>query len=343
MTSPVNVHSHSLRDLLGMRGVALWLMLALVMVSIGLLLVRNLGYSGAPAVVALGFAVIAAGAVLALCVPGDSVALGPTLFIVACCPAGTALTLIADPVSSAQHHPALGAYATSYVLPFLAIRGRLAFAWFSVLLTGIVIAVVCQGYMDSLALAGTAAPLGSMAGASALTLLLRPAHRTLLELRDAATARAATEATIVARRDESSRQLARLDAIAAPALARIATGEPLDEAAREECRLLEAELRDGLRAPQLAPELAASARAARARGVDVLLLDDGGFTAVPDAARDTVLELAITELATPDADAVTIRVLPPRRRLLATVLVAGPELDRRVEVDAQGLVRVCPR
>src|SRR5690606_40103107 len=111
---------------------------------------------------------------------------------------------------------------------------------------------------------------------------------------------------------------AELDKVARPILERIAGGADLDPAERRECRLLEAELRDRLRAPELATEeIGRAARVARARGVEVVLLDDGGFADVPDAVREQVVELAVAELTRAESGTVTVRVLPPGRSMLA--------------------------
>ena len=153
--------------------------------------------------------------------------------------------------------------------------------------------------------------------------------------------RAAAEATMAAENGERDRQLARLDKVARPILERIAEGAELTAAEREQCRLLEAELRDGLRAPQLVTdELSSAARGARSRGVEVVLLDDGGFAGVPRWVRERVVEAATRELDAANTGSVTVRVLPMGRRILATVLANSDEQDRRTEIDAAGGVSV---
>jgi len=77
-----------------------------------------------------------------------------------------------------------------------------------------------------------------------------------------------------------------LEEFATPLLERLATGVTPTAAERTEYALAEAQLRDGLRAGVLmVPEVVAAARAARERGVEVVLLDDSAgakWTTVAD-------------------------------------------------------------
>jgi hypothetical protein len=94
----------------------------------------------------------------------------------------------------------------------------------------------------------------------------------------------AAEATRMAVDGERIRQL---DRVARPILERIAKGMVLSAAEREGCRLLEAELRDGLRAPQLmTAELSVAARGARGAGDPARRRRFRGRAAVGPLARD---------------------------------------------------------
>jgi hypothetical protein len=54
--------------------------------------------------------------------------------------------------------------------------------------------------------------------------------------------------------------------------------------------------------------------------------------------RAALHTLAAQELDAANEGAVTIRVLPPGRRVLGTVVAAAPGYDRRIEIDPAGRV-----
>lgn len=218
--------------------------------------------------------------------------------------------------------------------------GRFWSAWFGVGAVAVVVFVTDLMGTES-PFRVTDVPMMTVAAVSVAVAILGPTQRSLRVLRTEATMRAAAEATMAAENAERDRQLAELDKVARPMLERIAQGADLDRAEREECRLLEAELRDRLRAPELATEeIGRAARVARARGVEVVLLDDGGFAGIPHTVRRQVTELAAGELVRAENGTVTIRVLPPGRRLLATVLVGSEQDDRRTDIDREGRTTV---
>ncbi|WP_345496191.1 hypothetical protein [Nocardia callitridis] len=328
-----------LRDLLGLRNRSAWLFLIMLEATIGLYMVRNFAESPLiPVVLALVLVVVAG--VVVLVIPVDPLPWSATVFVVAAAPVATVLTSF-----DAEHgwsKQVWTAFAASYVLAVLVLRGRLGAAWLGVLGTGVVIAVVgVVAGVRSGVLLGAIVPVATVAGVSMFTAIMRPTQRSLRLLREEATMRAAAEATMAAENGERDRQLARLDKVARPILERIAEGAELTCDEREQCRLLEAELRDGLRAPHLATdELNGAARGARSRGVEVVLLDDGGFAGVPGWLRDQVIAAAARELDSANEGSVTVRILPMGRRILATVLVNAPDQDRRTEIDAAGAVQV---
>lgn len=284
-------------------------------------------------------AVLAAGVILVL-VPGEPFSWPATVLVLAAGPFAVVLTHL-NIAADALRQP-WAAFAFSYVLGVLALRGRIGAAWLGVAAVAVTIAavdLVLDVALGSLYVSIVA--LSTVAGASVCALILRPTQRSLRLLHEDAAMRAAAEAAIAAEHAERVRQLDRLDEIARPLLERIARGDELSALEREECWLLEAELRDGLRAPRLVTdELNSAARGARARGVEVLLLDDGGFAGVARAVRRQVVELAVRELDAAEAGSVTIRVLPAGRRNIATVLASAPGGDRRTEIGTTGEVRV---
>ncbi|MDO5093853.1 MAG: ATP-binding protein [Propionibacteriaceae bacterium] len=114
-----------------------------------------------------------------------------------------------------------------------------------------------------------------------------------------------------------------------PLLQQVASGGSLTAELRREAVLLEAELRDEARAPFFTDTpVVPAARAARERGVDVLLLDDRGAAAkLPEEARAKVIAQAVETLENAKGNRVVIRLSPPGRRELASFYA---DADRRV-------------
>ena len=99
-------------------------------------------------------------------------------------------------------------------------------------------------------------------------------------------------------------------------LTAVSSGRPSAPALCAQARLLEAELRDERRAPFFTgTAVIDAARAARARGIDVTLLDDRG-PAEKAAGRiqDAVIAQAVRALDRADGGHVVLRLLPPRQR-----------------------------
>lgn len=329
-----------LRELLGLRDGAGRLFLLILELTIVLYMLRNLSASPLWAVLIALIVQVIAGA-LVLVVPTDPLPWPVTAYVVAAGPVATALT-VAHLDAAHAGHMVWTTFVTSYVLAVLVLRGRLRAAWLGVagvvVVDGLVAARI--GSADG-AISAALVPVGTVTAISVFAVIMRPTQRTLRILREEVTIRAAAEATMAAADGERVRQLARLDRVARPILECIAEGAELSAAEREECRLLEAELRDGLRAPKLVTEeLSGAARGARSRGVEVVLLDDGGFAGAPQWVRQRVIDSATKELDAANSGSVTVRVLPTGRRMLATVLANAPEHDRRTEIDTDGNISV---
>jgi hypothetical protein len=96
---------------------------------------------------------------------------------------------------------------------------------------------------------------------------------------------------------------------AVPALNLIAAlGGRLNESQRREALLLEAALRDEIRGATLLNEQVRSAiKAARQRGVEVLVLDEGGLDDLGDLERNEILNRAAASFANVSAGRLTIR------------------------------------
>lgn len=111
-----------------------------------------------------------------------------------------------------------------------------------------------------------------------------------------------------------------------PILERIESGAELTCDERQECRLLEASLRDAIRGRGLATrEVVEAARAARERGATVTLIDDRRTDCVDEVCRNVLAATRETLENAADGDNFVARLLPLGRRNVATVLLVGPE------------------
>lgn len=121
----------------------------------------------------------------------------------------------------------------------------------------------------------------------------------------------ATDASTAARAERKLRVSEALDD-ARPLLEKIiATRGQLSEADRSEARLTEAALRDWIRGrSMITDELVVAVRKARARGIEVLLLDDGGFKDATETQKAELIDRVIKELAVIKSGKVVIRAVP---------------------------------
>ncbi|MBB3036588.1 hypothetical protein [Hoyosella altamirensis] len=273
--------------------------------------------------------------------PGDPLPLKSALALAFTAPIASVLVLSQLPVPVAHagqlwFHPFLVAY-----LVFMCVRGAVGCAWAGMLIQTLTVvawaSMTGQGGVVGFAL--TAMNLVPLLMATFFAYKVRPVARAIVVLREEANERAAQQAAALAASDERDRRLADVDALVRPMLEHIASGAPLTAADREECLLLDAELRDGIRGSSLVGHhVIAAARAARQRGVCVTLLDDGGLDAGNEVLAGIVRSQLCRVLDAAHSGSVAARVLPPGRSILATVLSRDGERESRVEVDLMGHV-----
>ena len=330
-----------LRSLLGLRGKPMVMLLGLLWLMIGTVMVRNVEIATNAGVIVGCYLFIGVAATAVIVIGGDPFPLREAWFVVAVGPITTYIAARDAGPGLAGSYTFWTALPYALVVSMVIVRGRPVLAWAGVGATALVIAdAVRDSDINGAAIVATLAPVGTVAAVTVFRMIMRPTMTSLYALQEDATIRAAAEATMRAQNEERDRQLERLDELARPMLDLIASGEVLTFAQREECRLLEAELRDGLRAPQLSSKaLVAAARGARRRGVEVVLLDDGGFADATPDVHVAVLDYATQALDAANVGSVTVRVLPVGRRYLASVLVSEPTEDRRTEIDRDGAVR----
>ncbi len=324
-----------MRTLLGLRTPAAWVMVGCFLVAYAVSFAATPVLFSDPweSVVCLVLTACAAGAVLA--VPGDPPPLGISLAIlVAGGPAPYAIvsTVVSMSDNTTVQEWALG--SASAVCTFMCLRGRVVLAWLAM-------AVVFAEFAMANGLLAHGARgfdipflyLAPLLAATFFARIIRPVASTILDLRAETLYRIAAEAAEAAVVAERDRQLHRLGALTRPLLELLAGPEPID-AMRDECALQEAELRDALRAPQLAlPPVVAAARAARRRGVQVLLYDEHGLDDVTPVVRHRVHAHAVTELDRARDGSVIVRIQRPGRQPLVTIVANGSDGTRRAELD----------
>ena len=123
-----------------------------------------------------------------------------------------------------------------------------------------------------------------------------------------------------------------------PLLTQIANGKATTPELRNQAYLLEAELRDEIRAPFFTgTSIVTSAHAARRRGTEVILLDDSGDnTTIDDHTRTNAVNYVTKLLDLTQSNRVVIRLNPPRRPTLLTIVTD----DTRYRLNRQGELMV---
>ena len=126
-----------------------------------------------------------------------------------------------------------------------------------------------------------------------------------------------------------------------PLLTQIADGKAPTPKLCSQAYLLEAELRDEIRAPFFTgTSIVTSAQAARRRGTEVILLDDSGDnTTIDDQVRTNAVNYVTKFLNVTQSNRVVIRLNPPRRPTLLTIVTDDTRyrLDRQGELIAEGM------
>jgi hypothetical protein len=322
--------------LLRLGTVGPYLLLSVFVSTNGLLVFSNLPADPIPDIVA--FALVA-GAAVRLALPANPLPLTWTVVT------ATVPVLASILVSSTLPHTLSLGYlnwylgASSFLMFFLALRNRILWAWCGLLAMCVAtvtwVLLLGFGILDGINLVvrhagilliGTFFAVAfSRASSRIETLQAVQSHRSALE--------SAAEAAI----DIRVSKTAELDGIARGMLTKIAAGEQLSMQDRADCLLMEANLRDSVRAQALHREpVIGEARAARARGVEVTLLDDSGIglsAGLQDVQELTRLAgIVADELRGTRRGRLTARVLPIDREILATVIIDSGDETRSIEI-----------
>lgn len=278
-------------------------------------------------------ALLALGALLLIVVPGDPLPNVWALSIAAIPSAQVAVLLTAlDPHATQTQTVTTTVGSGAALCAFLCVRGRVLPGWLGQAAAFAVYWSGSSGFASAASTFVTCA--GVMLTATFFARVVRPAAASIYALREERARHVAEKAAADAARDERILQLRRLDDLVRPVLERIADTD-IGDAARREAVLVEATLRDSIRARALdVPAVAAAARAARARGVTVQLLDDGGLGPFGLDVGDEIRHAVVTQLNRLAEGSITVRILPAGRPTLAAIVVQTGGATERVEFSA---------
>lgn len=222
-----------------------------------------------------------------------------------------------------------GTYASWYVggmgvlLGVVAVRGQALFAWLgSVLVTLVVIDAAGVGGVLT---AGVVGMLVLIAAGQGTARALARAERELAELQESEKASQIAITTAESSALERRNRLRNVMEQALPSLSLItAKSGKLNAKQREEMLNLEANLRDEIRGRLLVgPEVRAAVTAARRRGIQVLLLDEGGLEALSESDRQHVLSKVAEAINSVKSGKVTVRS-PRGEAFVVTVVATRP-------------------
>lgn len=120
-----------------------------------------------------------------------------------------------------------------------------------------------------------------------------------------------------------------------PSLKRIANGKAFSKSQREEYSKTEESLRDDIAGGRLINrKVKRAVAAARDRGVDVALLDDGGIELIDQEQLDDLLDLVVAALAEVTSGRMTVRTQPNEAWLIRVTAsrprVVTPDLDLKL-------------
>lgn len=328
-----------IRTVLGMHTPAARLLVTVYIVAITIITVASRHGVSAMWPSLLALVILSAATVGLLTVPGDPLPRAATAAMTAAGPIACALTLSAVPVPLESSLQGWTHGAATTICCFMCVRGRIFSAWIGLVSVAAAYAAwtTYAGFGPTQGVLWVRLEIGPVGMATLLALTLRPNVRMIFELRDAAARRIATQSAAAAAVDERDAQLARLDNLARPMLERIAAGGELDRAEQQRCGLLEAHLRDLLRAPALAdPVITELVQDARSRGVDVVLIDDHAMDDADEEVQRRVRAHVADALCASQSGAVRVRILPPDRRSIASIVIQDGDIASRAEYGHDG-------
>lgn len=207
----------------------------------------------------------------------------------------------------------VGTYSTWFVGAIASIMAVTAFRRFALMATAatliVIVEIVNWGGFESVATVGV---FGAVMFLAAGILVSRGLERITIQTaayEAAALETAALSAAATAARLERKRRTGAALMQALPTLQSIASSHTLlSDEQKSKARILESELRDGIRGDSLInPAMKAAVSKARSAGTEVILLDDGGLDDVLPEDRDRILTEAADALAGVQSERITIR------------------------------------
>ncbi|WP_394551149.1 hypothetical protein ACDF64_10770 [Agromyces sp. MMS24-JH15] len=221
------------------------------------------------------------------------------------------------------------AYATWYVaavgtlLTITAARRQPIAAWIGV--AALVVQTIAWAGFTALGALGVVGSVTWVAVAHVLTVALAASGRETRRFAQAEREAAAWQAAQDAHLFEGRMRLAHTRRSASPMLRRIVDQDGvLTEAQRNECRTLEASLRDEIRGRMLLTDVVRhEVQRARARGITVTLLDEGGIDELDEASRERVLARMAEAIAGSSAHRIIARTAAEGSPVAVTVVGLG--------------------
>jgi len=238
--------------------------------------------------------------------------------------ASTALVSWQLPTSGWAGYASWHLGANTFLLLNLSLRGRIGWAWTGMgVMTGITLVWTVstgQGILEGVNLIDRQA--GTLLTGTIFAIGLSRTARRILEFNAAKSRLAVEQAALSVTAEERTRQLELLRRDVLPALQSIAGGRELSLFDREEFRILEATLRDSIRARSITREpLISAAVEARRRGVDLLLLDDSRPNELDSLALAQICAWVAGHLGEQRGGSFTARVLPLGREAAASIVL----------------------
>jgi hypothetical protein len=224
---------------------------------------------------------------------------------------------------------------TAITLMTLSLRGRILASWIGLfIMSGIAISWSwVAGGSPRLGFDLVYMHLGINLAITFFALGLRRAVTRITALRAVEAARVSELAAREAAEAERVAELEHLTSYIEPALRRIADGALTDAAEAGRFRVLEAGLRDRIRARRLNNSVFRTAvDSARARGVDIVLLDDAVAWDIDSFRLDGALTWAAGLLDDTPSGSATVRLAGPDTIAL-TVVATDPPLHERMAID----------
>ncbi|MBB3038141.1 hypothetical protein [Hoyosella altamirensis] len=325
--------------ILGLRSSAAWSVVVFVVAAYVIVAARSSSVLEYPVVAAVAITAIALGGFAIVFAKSDPLPLRAALPLGAIAPVLALLFSFQLTPGELPHNATWYVNAVTFIVCFTALRGRILIAWISMGMMAAVLTWWGLSHGEGLAFGfwRTAFSANLLLLATILAFTMRPVARTVFALQEGALQRAAEQASTTAILEERDERLQRLNELVRPLLELIASGTELTADEREECRLIEGQLRDSLRARALAvAPIQESAKHARQRGVDVVLLDDGGLTGASAEIVSRVRKAISSVLDDALNGRVTARVLPNGRDVLATILSTSNDFTTRITINRHG-------